>query len=167
MKTLEELRALADERHGDQLYGTHRYVVHLDDVLSVVRQHQLGDAYERAVYGHDLLDDTPTTLQEVVEDFGPTEGDLIYSVSGSGPNRAARREETKRRLQAYPAGIELKGADRISNLRAALSDDNVGLIKMYLGEESEFAPLFALAKPSIQAELQALYDRGRERLARA
>lgn len=166
MKTLEQLRTLADERHGDQLYGNQRYVVHLDDVAAVARRHGLGAAYERAAYGHDLLDDTPTTLQEVVDEFGETEGALIYAVSGPGVNRLARREETMRRLREFPEGIDLKGADRISNISAALRDDNVGLIKMYLGEEQQFAPLFAQAKPSIQEELQGLYAQGRDRLAR-
>ena len=166
METLEGLRALAIERHGTQLYGAEPYITHLDEVLAVVRRHGLGVEYERAAYGHDLLDDTSTTLDEVIASFGPIEAALIYSVSSPGATRMIRRTETLRRLRAHHAGIALKGADRIANLTACLRADNVPLLKMYVGEEMEFASLFAYAPATIQSELSDLYARARERLSK-
>lgn len=157
MLSLQELRAFAIERHGAQLYGREPYVVHLDDVHAAAQRHGLGMAYQRAAYGHDLLDDTETSLAEVIDRFGPEEGGLIYAVSGAGANRAARRSETLRRLAALPAGVDLKGVDRIANLAAALRDNNGHLVRMYLREQAAYAPLFEQATQSAQAEIMDLY----------
>lgn len=159
MRTLKGLRQFAIERHAGQLYGQHDYVHHLDAVYAAARRHGLGEPYERAAYGHDLLEDTATTLQEVKTEFGELEGDLVYSVSGLGATRAARRAGTLRRLAAFPMGIDLKGVDRIANLSASLDGMNLRLVKMYLDEKDDFAPVFAQASASVQSELAGLYAR--------
>lgn len=157
--SLPELRVFAMSRHVN-LYGRHPYVFHLDAVVDCARRHGLGELYERAAFGHDLLDDTDTSLPDLVDAFGVQEAALIYSVSAHGHNRAARRDETISRLWAHPAGIDLKGIDRSTNIAQAIADRNRPLIKMYLGEHSAFAPLFARCTPSLQQELDARYALG-------
>lgn len=166
MKTLEDLRTFAAERHGDQRYGDLPYVVHLDDVEARARHHGLSEVYRRAAYGHDLLDDTNTSMGDLLATFGTAESALILSVSGVGKTRAERRADTLRRLTEFPRGIDLKGVDRLSNLSQAIADRNLKLVKMYLGEESAYAPFFAKATPSIQAELADLYAEGKRLLER-
>lgn len=161
MLELEELRAFADERHGAQLYGSARYVFHLDAVREVARRHALGEAYERAAYGHDLLDDTDTPLAEIVRRFGSFEGALILSVSARGQNRAARRRESLRRLDAFRGGIDLKVADRIANVRASLLANDGRRLRMYLTEVDDYEPLFARGRPAVLAELTELYAQAR------
>lgn len=165
MKTLEDLRTFAAERHGDQRYGDQPYVVHLDDVEARARHHGLSEVYRRAAYGHDLLDDTATSVGELLKAFGTEESALILAVSGVGKTRAARRADTLRRLTEFPGGIDLKGVDRLSNLSRAIADRNLKLVKMYLDEESAYAPFFAKATPSIQTELVDLYAEGKHLLA--
>jgi hypothetical protein len=159
--SLPELRSFAMDRHSAQLYGGANYVTHLDAVFDVVRRHGLPGVYERAAYGHDLLDDTLTTKVEVVHLFGWEESELIYSVSGPGANRPARRVATLRRLEAYPPGVDLKVPDRIANLTAALRNRHLRLVLMYLEEEAAYAPYFAQAKQSLQDELETLYTQAR------
>lgn len=169
MLPLVELRSFAVERHAGQLYGELPYVVHLDEVFELVLRFGLGPLYERAAFGHDLLDDTHTTSADLVERFGSAESDLIYSVSGTGHNRTARRNDTIARLWRHPAGINLKLADRCANLANSLKTGKLALVKMYLSERPYYAPLFAQGHPLLQAELNTLYTQaeqvqGRRRL---
>lgn len=154
---LLELRAYASARHGGQLYGDLPYVAHLDDVFEIADRHGLEPAVKRAAYGHDLLDDTDATIDDLRREFGHVEADIIYSVSGVGKNRAARRAETIRRLGAYQRGIELKACDRIANIRSCIKQKNLRLLKMYLAEKGDYAAVFARAKDSLQQELAAAY----------
>lgn len=165
MDDLPQLRAFAMRQHAGQLYGSQPYVVHLDEVFEIVVRHGLGAPYERAAFGHDLLDDTQTTPADLVKRFGRQESDLIYSVSGAGHNRVARREDTLERLRRYPLGVNLKMADRYANLARSLLDEDRQRVKMYLGERSAFEPLFMQGCPSLFADLQQLYARAEQFLA--
>lgn len=155
--SLLQLREFAVERHGGQLYGDRPYVVHLDAVAALTMKHKLGVVYDRAAYGHDLLEDTPTTQQELVQYFGPHEAALIAAVSGYGANRRERRQDTLRKLSAMPSAINLKMADRIANLTQALADQNWSLASMYYSERHQYSALFLIGLPSLQTELKHLY----------
>lgn len=162
----EQLRQFALERHFGQPYGDEPYVVHLDDVAAVARQHGLGEAYVRAAYGHDLLDDTDTTASELRELFGETESDLIYAVSGPGATRSERRRVSIERLTRHPAAVDLKVADRLSNVRSAIAGGRSKIMQMYLREDPAYERLFAMAKPSLLAELLRVYEEARACLPR-
>lgn len=157
--SIEALRSFALERHATQKYGVLPYAHHLDQVAAVARTAQLGPVYVRAAYGHDLLEDTQTTMLELLEHFGEAEAALIYSVTGQGPNREARRLDTIERLNQHPPGINLKMADRACNLAHSLEEENHKLVAMYLSEEPAYAALFAQGKDSLQRELASLYKR--------
>lgn len=159
--SIEQLRQFALERHFDQFYGDEPYVVHLDDVAAVARQHGLGEAYVRAAYGHDLLDDTGTTVSELRELFGETEAALIYAVSGPGDTRSERRRVAIERLTSHPDAVDLKVADTLSNLRSAVAGGKAKLVQMYLREAPENERLFATAKPSLLAEMLRVYAEAR------
>lgn len=166
MRTLDQVRDFSIERHGLQRYGNYPYVVHLDEVAFNTEYHGLGMVYKRAAYGHDLLDDTRTTLMEINQEFGEEEGRLIYAVSGPGINRAARRDEGCRRLTAYPPASNLKGIDRKVNMKACLRDGDSKRLKMYWGDRSFYAPIFLLCKPSVQDDLEDVYDQVRRYLGK-
>lgn len=158
----EQLRQFVSERHSGQSYGDEPYIVHLDDVAAIARQNGLGEAYVRAAYGHDLLeDDTGTTVSELRELFGEVEADLIYAVSGPGANRSERRRVAIERLTSHPAAVDLKVADRLSNLRSAIAGGRAKIMQMYLREAPAYERLFATAKPSLLAELLRVYAEAR------
>lgn len=157
----EQLRQFAAERHSGQSYGDEPYLVHLDDVAAIARHHELGEAYVRAAYGHDLLDDTDTTASELRELFGDTESDLIYAVSGPGATRSERRRVAIERLTSHPAAVDLKVADRLSNLRSAIAGGKAKFMQMYLREAPAYERLFATAKPSLLAEMLRVYAEAR------
>jgi (p)ppGpp synthase/HD superfamily hydrolase len=115
---LDEAVAFAVQRHGDQRRPAgEAYVEHLLEALQV-----LVDAVGvrdpdtlRAAVLHDVVEDTPTTLDEVRQRFGPRVADLVGWVTKSdGVERAAYLA----RLRQAPAeAIDVKLADRLSNVQ--------------------------------------------------
>lgn len=167
MLPIPELRAFAADRHGLQLYGGKPYVVHLDAVFDIARRYNLGTAYERAAFGHDLLDDTDTKQADLEGTFGVPETALIYSVSGSGSNRAARRQNTIARLWCHLPGVNLKLPDRYANVENSVKTNNIAMLKMYLMEAPLYAPLFKQGNALLYADLRILYEAAEQLIATA
>ncbi len=118
LRGLDEAVAFAVERHGDQRRPAgEAYVEHLLEALRV-----LVDAVGvrdpdtlRAAVLHDVVEDTPTTLDEVRERFGARVAELVGWVTKSdGVERAAYLARLR---QAPPEAIDVKLADRLSNVQ--------------------------------------------------
>jgi (p)ppGpp synthase/HD superfamily hydrolase len=77
----EDARAFAIVRHGDQRYGQRPYVTHLAAVRAVLRDFDIGGALGVAAWLHDLVEDTPTTRDEVAERFGPAVAALVWAAT--------------------------------------------------------------------------------------
>ena len=112
----DEAVAFAVERHGEQRRPAGEpYVEHLLEALAV-----LVEAVEerdpdtlRAAVLHDVVEDTPATLDEVRERFGDRVAELVGWVT-----KTESREEYLVRLRsAPPAALVVKLADRLSNVQ--------------------------------------------------
>lgn len=126
---------LARERHIDQRYGDRPYSAHLEAVVGVLREfgHD-SPAMLAAGWLHDTVEDTGLTIDEVRGSFGAEVAELVWAVTGQGPNRKARVADTYRKLAAYPAAVNLKLADRLANVRSCVESGNQGLFQMYRQE---------------------------------
>jgi hypothetical protein len=87
-KAMEDLasraRAFAVRVHGDQQrkYENVPYVQHLDRVVALLKDHGFDAQHVvAAAYLHDTLEDTETTLQQLVEEFGGEVAELVYWLS--------------------------------------------------------------------------------------
>lgn len=143
MEKLNKARLFAIEAHGDQLYAGKPYVFHLTQVVNVLQEFGYETDTDLLVAGylHDSLEDTKVTPAEIQSTFGCLVLDMVYAVSGFGPNRAARTANTIKKLHFYPEAIALKMADRLTNMRFS-SKDSAKHINMYIDELPKYGDLF-------------------------
>jgi guanosine-3',5'-bis(diphosphate) 3'-pyrophosphohydrolase len=123
--TLARAVEFARLHHGDQRRKTGvPYLEHLLEALEVLVQGagvSQPDVLVAAVL-HDVVEDTPCTLDEVSTEFGPRVAELVswvtIPVAGPGENRQAVRQAYLRRLRDAPRdAILVKLADRASNVQ--------------------------------------------------
>lgn len=123
---IKELRAFAKSKHDQvkQTYGTGKsYSVHLDmvrEIIDLFMDDSLSKHdYEiliRAVFGHDLIEDTGMSYNKVESKFGTDEADVIFSVTDeSGKNRIERMFKTLPKTRDSRLGTFLKMCDRYAN----------------------------------------------------
>jgi GTP pyrophosphokinase len=111
--------------HGDQRRKTGvPYLEHLLEALQVLVEGAgiaSPDVLVAAVL-HDVVEDTPVTLDEVSAEFGPRVAELVGWVTipapGPGETKSAVRQAYLRRLRdAPPDAVLVKLADRASNVQ--------------------------------------------------
>lgn len=124
-----EAIAFAVERHGTQRYGDLPYIVHLTAVRAVLSDVGINGDFGVAAWLHDVVEDTPTTKQEVYDRFGESVAELVWAVTGVGCDRKARCADAYAKMQALPAAATLKLADRIANVEASLRSSPEQLAK--------------------------------------
>jgi (p)ppGpp synthase/HD superfamily hydrolase len=122
-KDLTHASVFALERHGVQPHGCLRIEDHLRDVVANVRKHynphvnisELGVVTE-AAWLHDIVEDTPTTNEEICDRFGDRIGDIVELLTDKeGKNRVERHLRTYPMLRRDPDAILIKLADRRHN----------------------------------------------------
>jgi (p)ppGpp synthase/HD superfamily hydrolase len=151
------LREWAANRHAvkDQRYGDEPYVVHLDEVAGVAEEFFPGDVQlQEGAYGHDLLEDTDATPEEMVSaGWSASAVKDVESVTNEDTD-----EETLAKTKARGvSGIKLKLCDRLANARRR------GKIRKYRAK----MPLFeaTLFDPN-HTELLPIWNALREELAK-
>ena len=139
MLDLVKIREYAKEKHAGQKYGEHDYVYHLDMVYAVAVEHNLPDVVRAAAYLHDVLEDTPTTYSDIVDEFGSEElANLVHCVTDEkGKNRKERKALTYPKIRSNENAVALKLCDRIANILES-AHNNESLFKMYRKEQPDF-----------------------------
>jgi (p)ppGpp synthase/HD superfamily hydrolase len=134
-------RAYAVEMHGDQKYGTHPYVHHLDAVVALLQpygsegaSHRLPARRGRGHRGHGL---------EVQERFGDLVARCVALLTDApGATRKERKAKTYAALAQVTGDEELalvvKAADRLANVRACVADGHRRAVGHYQGEQATF-----------------------------
>ena len=151
-----DMIAFASEKHKNQTYSCDRpYTFHLravrDTVLRFLPYLPYGVPIETVVlgaWGHDLIEDTGVTLEELDERYGCEVAQVIWNVTDEpGKNRKERHAATYGKIRSSPAAVFLKLCDRIANIEAG------GKTGMYRKEHLEFKA--ALYKEN---EMDPLWD---------
>jgi (p)ppGpp synthase/HD superfamily hydrolase len=146
MLLIETARAFAAERHGEQRrkYTDEPYLVHLETVAELV--HEYGNAEPHiiaAAYLHDVVEDTDTTMSDVLRRFGEEVAELVYWLTDAETgNRKTRMAMSAWRLGRAPWEAKLiKLADIIDNCRNITEHD------------PKFAPVFLGEKRAVMAQM--------------
>ncbi|VTU44286.1 HD domain-containing protein [Variovorax sp. RA8] len=133
-------RAFAVQAHGDQMYGPHPYVHHLDAVAALARTY--GEDAEVTAYLHDVKEDVAgMSLDALRERFGDEVTEAIDSLSDPpGANRGERKARAYARLAGTTSRLALtvKPCDRLANMRACVEDGNERLLGVYRSEHEAF-----------------------------
>lgn len=152
----------ARRRHADagKTYGDRPYWVHLHEVVLILEGLGFREPYLSAGYLHDVVEDTPTTREEVRTEFGPDVEALVWAVTGQGRNRRERTADTSAKILALRTerpdldATSLKLADRIANVRECARTGDSRLT-MYRGEQDKLAAVLAGAgHPALWEELR-------------
>lgn len=114
---------------------------------------------EKACYGHDLVEDTEVSVNDIIQRTNERVGRIIFNVSNErGFDRKERNFKTYPKIWGDDLSIFVKLCDRIANTRNS-KKDSPRLFKMY---KSEY-PIFKYALkvrglyPDMWKELDNLY----------
>lgn len=165
MSLVERARDFAVTAHGDQKrkYTGAPYVTHTQEVADIVRAAGGDDAMVAAAHLHDVIEDTPATIDQVRDEFGDDVAALVLGMTDQVPlsfgNRKARKRAESDRLGAADARVQtIKLADIISNT-PSIAEHDPGFARVYLAEMRYLAPLLVRGYVGLQrraAELLAI-----------
>ncbi|MEG4407217.1 HD domain-containing protein [Microcoleus sp. MON2_D5] len=158
MNAADKAKEFAIAKHATQKYGEHPYSYHLAQVSQVLSEFgYAGDeAIAAAGWLHDVLEDTPTTYEMLVSEFGKETADIVFAVTSEpGENRVDRFRKTAPKIQSNKKALIVKFADRIANIEASIQS-NPKLYKMYVKEFPLFKQL--LYNPQ-DIELMPMWNR--------
>ena len=137
---IEKAKQFAKEAHGGQVrkYTGLPYVTHTEEVAQIVDNYNGSKEMIAAALLHDTVEDTNTTIQDIVTEFGTPTATLVqWLTDTSRPedgNRATRKAIDRDRLAQAPAAVQLiKAADMISNGKDIMQHDPK-FAKVYIGE---------------------------------
>jgi (p)ppGpp synthase/HD superfamily hydrolase len=141
-----EARALAFAKTAHESIGQARkytgepYIVHPIAVAEIVRSVPHTPEMIAAAYLHDVVEDTPVTIEEIRTAFGDKVAELVdwlTDVSGPGDgNRRKRRElDLKHTARAPPDAKTIKLADLIDNSLTIAKHDRRGFWPVYRREK--------------------------------
>lgn len=156
-------REYAIRAHGDQMYGYHPYVYHLDEVANYVKSTCPFDYAVDVAYLHDVIEDTSVTYFDLLRDFGEKIANCVLLVTDhEGKNRKERKKLTYHAMAFYSPDVNLvpltvKLMDRYSNVKNCIETNNVGLLKMYKKEHEDFKT--AVYRVGLLTKYQNLLDK--------
>jgi (p)ppGpp synthase/HD superfamily hydrolase len=124
----------AIQMHHGQKYGGLPYYVHLQAVESVAVRFGIENVHILAAcWLHDVIEDTSTTYDDILNLYGKLVADAVQAVSE--PKEGTRKEKhtiTYPQIEKNNIAIIVKLCDRISNVEVGTKND------MYRSEHLEF-----------------------------
>ncbi len=141
-----EARALAFAKTAHVSIGQTRkytgepYIVHPIAVAEIVRSVPHTPEMIAAAYLHDVVEDTPVTIEEIRAAFGDKVAELVdwltdVSWPGDGNRRTRRELDLKHTAKAPPAAKTIKLADLIDNSLTIAKHDRRGFWPIYRAEK--------------------------------
>ncbi|MBO6793813.1 MAG: bifunctional (p)ppGpp synthetase/guanosine-3',5'-bis(diphosphate) 3'-pyrophosphohydrolase [Balneolaceae bacterium] len=140
---IEKARIFATKAHASidqrRKYTNEAYIVHPAEVARIVESVPHTDAMVAAAWLHDVVEDTPISLDVIYTEFGHEIGDLVEMLTDvSKPedgNRKTRKAiDCQHTANASPEAKTIKLADIISNTSSIMEYDP-GFAKVYLREK--------------------------------
>jgi (p)ppGpp synthase/HD superfamily hydrolase len=164
----------AEVAHGDQKrkYTGDPYVTHTQRVAGRVLNLGMRAEVVAAAHLHDVVEDTPYTISDIVTHFGFDVARLVWEVTDEDPpkdtwprddlgkpkrpNRAIRKAHDREKLsRASAEGMTIKLADLIDNrIDISLHDYNFAVV--YNREAKQLLPLLRAGDQRLYDELESL-----------
>lgn len=160
MLDLAAIKAFCQIAHDErgQRYGAYPYYFHLTLVAQIARKYGfIKDYFQAACFGHDLLEDTNKTLEDLQDVGFPDESILLIQLvtNEPGANRKERIERTYPKIAKSKEAVALKLCDRLANVIFCKHSQNLSLTGMYRREYSGFRQALFNAE---HTELQPLWE---------
>lgn len=140
-------------------YTGEPYIVHPAAVAEIVRSVPCTPEMLAAAYLHDVVEDTPATIEEVRVMFGAEIADMVFSLTNEGRMEEVSRAERKRveraRLAVASSGAKtVKLADILENITSIVERDPK-FARVYLREKIQLLPLLRDGDPTLWFKVEA------------
>jgi hypothetical protein len=162
--------ATAAHRGVGQLrkYTGQPYEEHLRRVAAILEQHTGDPEMIAAAWLHDVVEDTPATIEDVEREFGSGVRELVDALTDvSRPhdgNRAERKALDREHLAGAPARAQtVKLADLMDNCDD-ICRHNRGFGRIFLTEMRQLLEVLTRADPKLLERAWALHDKWVKRL---
>lgn len=157
--------AFADRAHAGQVrkYTNEPYIVHPREVAVLVATVAHTPEMLAASLLHDVVEDTPVTIEEVASEFGPGVEFLVSALSDhyTGPehgNRAERKAKEAARLSTHGYEVHtIKVADLLSNSRT-IAEYDPGFARVYMAEKRHLLSLLVRANSNLMRVAKNVID---------
>jgi (p)ppGpp synthase/HD superfamily hydrolase len=157
------MRFAAAKHEGQRMAGSDLpYLVHVvsvaGEVIAALEPGLDGDLAVTCALLHDTLEDTATTLAELIATFGPAVADGVAALSKLDASipKADQMADSLRRIRLQPREIWIvKLADRITNLAPPPAQWSSAKRRAYRDEAIEIADALAGASPALDARIRA------------
>ncbi len=105
----------------------------------------------RATFGHDLIEDTRVSYNDVMNHLGQEAADIIYAVSNEkGKNRKERaNDKYYEGIRNTPGAVFVKLCDRIANVQYSKMTGS-RMFEMYKKENTEFTKALGLIGDGVE-----------------
>lgn len=165
MTLVERADAFAEAAHASidhrRKYGGDPYIVHPREVMQILRTFAVNAVSEEmlaAAACHDVVEDTPVTIEQIRDEFGDAVADLVSDLTDvavpSDGNRKARMAINLAHTQAASAEAHtIKCADIVSNA-PSITEHNPGFARKWLREAEAKLTVCGDADPGLLAEAQ-------------
>ena len=155
------------EQFAQQAHANHKrkytglpYYTHLDEVRNIVKSAGGNANMQAAALLHDTIEDTPTTEQDILDEFGPAIAKLVVELTDvSKPedgNRATRKGIDRDKLAGVSADAQtIKYADLISNGKDIAKNDPK-FAKVYQKEKADLLRVMTKGNKKLYQQAYAL-----------
>lgn len=160
-----EALSFATERHGEQRrkYTDELYINHPIRVAYLVNNYdsyhtETSDTNVCAALLHDVLEDTDTTLRELVDNFGHPIANMVFALSKPaylpGYSRAHGKSWERKRLMGCTSDVQtIKMADMIDNTHDIDKFDDPGKARQYMVEQRELFKALTKADTGLRSRM--------------
>lgn len=161
----EEALEFARKAHGDQQrkYNKELYIEHPKRVAEIVRKVPHTPQMICAAYLHDVVEDTPVSIEDIRRKFGREIAKLVHELTDEfikerypDLNRKKRKEkEVARQAEISPEAKTIKLADVIDNTRDIIQNDK-NFARRYVPEMEKIAE--AIQGGNFKLLMRACYE---------
>ena len=167
----EDALKFATRAHGNQQrkYTEEAYVEHLKRVAETVKTVPHTPEMVSAAYLHDVVEDTPVTIEEVREIFGEKIASLVHELTDeyikeTYPHlnrRMRKKKEVERQAQMSPEAKTIKLADVIDNTMDIVRNDK-GFARKYVPEMEALTNVLREGDPELFSRATREVQKGKE-----
>ncbi len=115
----ERAEAIARQAHRGQKYGDRDYIeAHVARVAAIVARLGYNDRYVAAAWLHDVVEDTPVTEQDLIDQGIPA--DVVAAVEAVTERENETRQQYLARIAAHRMAVVVKYADSSANFASTM-----------------------------------------------
>jgi len=168
-KAAEYARLAHESIDQRRKYTNEPYIVHPQAVAATVSSVTDDPATIAAAWLHDVVEDTPITLDQLTDEFGADIAGLVSDLTNASTQEHGNRQQRKaidrqHTAQADPRAKTVKLADLIDNLSDIVAAAP-GFARLYLGEKQLQLQVLTEGHPELYQRAQEIIEKGLQALA--